>query len=159
MVGDFQTPFAVIWTAFTGIVLVGLNVKDVAVGDRICGAGHGMSQLRPERDSFSWYNVTIGGVNLKFPTSMGSIFGSSLCAGLCTAGLAIRSLELPIADARVEKSLMVVVYGGSTATGTLAIQLLRLQATHQATNAIDITTYILQRKCGSHCHLFAKEFR
>lgn len=127
MVGDFQTPFTVIGTDFAGTVLaVGSNVKDVAIGDRICGASHGMNELRPDRGAFSQYNVTIGRVWLKIPASMSSVAGSSLCAGLCTAGLAIRSLGLPMPDSPVDKPFNVLVYGGSTATGTLVIQLLRL---------------------------------
>ncbi|KLU92794.1 hypothetical protein MAPG_11779 [Magnaporthiopsis poae ATCC 64411] len=47
-------------------------------------------------------------------------------AGTSTAGLAIRALGLPLPDRPVEKQAVVLVYGGSTATGTIAIQLLRL---------------------------------
>lgn len=127
MLGDFQTPFTVLGTDFAGTVLaVGSNVKDVAVGDRICGASHGMSTLRPDRGAFSQYNVTIGNVWLKIPASMSTAAGASLCAGLCTAGLAIRSLGLPMPDTPVDKPFKVLVFGGSTATGTLVIQLLRL---------------------------------
>jgi len=127
MVGDFQSPYTVLGTDFAGtVVAVGSNVKHVAVGDRICGASHGMSELRPDRGAFGQYNVTIGNVWLKLPASMSTVAGASLCAGLCTAGLAIRSLGLPMPDAPVDKPFKVLVYGGSTATGTLAIQLLKL---------------------------------
>jgi NADPH:quinone reductase-like Zn-dependent oxidoreductase len=127
MIGDFQSPFTVLGTDFSGtVVAVGSEVPGVQVGDRICGASHGMSELRPDRGAFAQYNVTIGNVWLKIPDSMSFEQGASLCAGLCTAGLAIRSLGLPMPDAPVSKPERVLVYGGSTATGTLAIQLLRL---------------------------------
>jgi NADPH:quinone reductase-like Zn-dependent oxidoreductase len=127
MVGDFQSPYSVLGTDYAGTVIaIGSNVEGVAVGDRICGASHGMSELRPDRGAFGQYNFTIGNVWLKIPDTMSTEAGASLCAGLCTAGLAIRSLGLPMPDRPVEKPLKVLVYGGSTATGTLAIQLLKL---------------------------------
>ena len=85
-----------------------------------------MSELRPERGAFGQYNVSIGRVWLKKPASISTLAGASLCAVLCTAGLAIRSLGLPTPDAPVEKPVKVLVYGGSTATGTLVMQFLRL---------------------------------
>ncbi len=127
MVGDFQSPFTILGTDFAGtVVAVGANVKEVEVGDRVCGASHGMNELRPDRGAFGQYNVTMGDVWLKIPASLSTAAGASLCAGLCTAGLAISSLGLPLPDTPAEKPVKVLVYGGSTATGTLAIQLLRL---------------------------------
>ncbi|KAK6433458.1 hypothetical protein LTR95_010364 [Oleoguttula sp. CCFEE 5521] len=60
--------------------------------------------------------------------------GASLPAGLCTAGQAIRQLGLPLPDAPAEKPKKVPVYRGSTATGTLAIQLLKLYLLAQEFN-------------------------
>jgi NADPH:quinone reductase-like Zn-dependent oxidoreductase len=62
MAGDFQNPFTVLGTDFAGTVLaIGSNVK-VAISDRVCGANHGMSELRPDRGAFGQYSVTIGRV-------------------------------------------------------------------------------------------------
>lgn len=85
-----------------------------------------MNGLKPNAGAFAEYVATNGNVWLRLPKGWTVEAAASLSAGLCTAGLALNSLGLPMADAPVEKPLPVMVYGGSTATGTLVMQLLRL---------------------------------
>lgn len=67
-------------------------------------------------------------VLLKIPSHMSFAEAASLGIGIGTMGLALfHSLRVPgypTKPAEVEKT--VLVYGGSTASGTLAIQLLKL---------------------------------
>lgn len=128
MIGDFQTPRAILGTDYAGTVIaVGSEVKrKVEVGDRICGASHGMNEFIPEKGAFGRYNVSNGDVWLKLPSSWSVEAGASLGAGLSTAILALKYLGLPTPYEPAEKPFVVLVYGGSTATGTLALQLLRL---------------------------------
>jgi NADPH:quinone reductase-like Zn-dependent oxidoreductase len=67
-------------------------------------------------------------VTLKVPDHISPEQGASLGSGIGTIGIALfKSLQVPgtpESPAIVPKS--VLVYGGSTATGTLAIQILKL---------------------------------
>lgn len=101
-------------------------VGKLAVGDRIAGAALGMSKHQPDRGAFAMYVVTEGDVFLRLPQTMTIEEGASLPAGLCTMGLALRTLGLPSPENPASTPLKVLVYGGSTASGTLVMQLLRL---------------------------------
>ena len=130
MVGDFLNPGGVFGADYAGtVVAVGEEVQGVQVGDRIGGAQYSMHAGMPEYGAFGEYNVTNGAIWYKIPPSMSIEAGASLGAGISTAGMAIRALGLPLTGAlppQAASSPFVLVYGGSTATGTLAIQLLKL---------------------------------
>jgi NADPH:quinone reductase-like Zn-dependent oxidoreductase len=127
MRGEFITPFGIFGADYAGTVIaVGSDVKDVNVGDRVSGAQHSMHARMLDYGAFGQYNVSNGPVWMKLPPSMSTEAGASLGAGISTAGLAVRALGLPLPDAPTNKPTRVLVYGGSTATGTIAIQLLKL---------------------------------
>lgn len=127
MRGDYATLGGVLGTDYAGtIVALGPEVTGVEVGDRVCGAQHAMNANTPLRGSFGEYNISAGKIWLKLPASIITEGGATFGAGISTAGLALKLLGLPLPDAPVEKPAHVLVYGGSTATATIAIQLLRL---------------------------------
>ncbi|KAK2006229.1 putative enoyl reductase [Colletotrichum eremochloae] len=127
MRGPFVTIGGVLGTDYAGTVVArGTDVTAVDIGDRVCGAQHAMNANAPLRGSFGTYNVSAGRVWLKLPPSISTEGGSTFGAGISTAGLALKLLGLPLPDAPVEKPAYILVYGGSTATTTIAIQLLRL---------------------------------
>ena len=127
MRGDFVTPGGVLGTDYAGTVVAsGPEVTEVKVGDRVCGAQHAMHANTPLRGSFGEYNISAGKIWLKLPASVSTEGGATFGAGISTAGLALKLLGLPLPDAPVEKPAYILVYGGSTATATIAIQLLRL---------------------------------
>ncbi|KAK1974677.1 zinc-binding dehydrogenase [Colletotrichum cereale] len=127
MVGDFVIPNALFGADYAGtVVATGSKVQGIEIGDRICGAQHSMYAGTPFNGAFGRFNVTNGSVWLKLPPGWSSEAGSSLGAGVSTAGLAIRALGLPLPDEPRKVPATVLVYGGSTATGTIAIQLLKL---------------------------------
>lgn len=111
---------------FAGIVIaIGSQVSRVAIGDRVCGSVHGMNKDRPRDGAFAQYVGTLADMTLKIPTDMSFEHAATLATGLGTVGLALRSLGLLAQAEPGEKlSSVVLVYGGSTATGTLALQLL-----------------------------------
>ncbi|KAG6004538.1 hypothetical protein E4U54_000522 [Claviceps lovelessii] len=126
MRGPFVTPFGVLGTDYAGtVVAVGSEVTGVAVGERICGAQNVMHAHTPDRGAFGEYNLTNGKVWAKLPPDWTTEAGATLGAGISTAGIGIKLLGLPLPDRPSETSFIVLVYGGSTATGTIAIQLLR----------------------------------
>ncbi|KAK6854206.1 hypothetical protein PG995_009299 [Apiospora arundinis] len=110
--------------------------KDVAatgrlkLGDRVCGSADGMEGLRPQSGAFAEYASMDGGMVLKMPDDMSFETGAGMGLRIATAAMALfhsmgispKLLEKP---ATGDEVFDVLVYGGATATGTLAIQLLK----------------------------------
>lgn len=110
--------------------------KDVAatgrlkLGDRICGSADGMEPLRPQSGAFAEYVSMDGGMALKMPADMTMEVGAGMGLRIATSAMALfHSLGLPIElmtkPATPETTFDVLVYGGATATGTMACQLLK----------------------------------
>lgn len=132
MVGKLGTPGAVAGMDFAGdVVAVGPRARTAAplwAGDRVCGAVPGMHSLTPRVGAFAAVVGAADVTTMRIPAGMSYEQGASLGSGLGTIGLALfRSLRVPGSPAEpAEEPVDVLVYGGSTATGTLAIQLLKL---------------------------------
>ncbi|EHK99495.1 putative protein TOXD [Glarea lozoyensis 74030] len=128
---------------FAGVV-VGLGSEapgHLSIGDRVAGAVHGNNSLEPCVGAFAQYVGATAELLLKIPDGMAFEEASTLGIGLATAGLVLfRELEIPVriedlivraADAKISPNAApsgawVLVSGGSTATGTRAIQMLKL---------------------------------
>ena len=97
------------------------------IGDRVCGGVHGMNALGPENGAFAQYVRADSDLTLKIPDSMSFEDAATLGTGVATTGLALfKSLGIPdTPDKPARKPYFVLVYGGSSATGTMAIQLLK----------------------------------
>ncbi|KAF3764980.1 GroES-like protein [Cryphonectria parasitica EP155] len=113
------------------IVAVGPNAPSyLAVGDRVASTVHGNNAMEPGVGAFSEYVASDGGLLLKIPDSMSFEEAATIGIGLGTALLCIfRELELPGPlyprdPSRAEDFILIA--GGSTATGTRTIQLLKL---------------------------------
>ncbi|RAK98440.1 zinc-binding alcohol dehydrogenase family protein [Aspergillus ibericus CBS 121593] len=140
-------PGAVLGHDFSGtVVAIGSDVqatKHLAVGDRVAGVVHGMNKLKPDIGAFAEYVGAYADILLKIPDTMSFEEAASFGTGVATAmmglfqelALPIESLEMlhdhhsqSIVDGPAEKDgrKFVLVAGGSTATGTRAIQLLKL---------------------------------
>ncbi|KAL7779598.1 hypothetical protein CFE70_009102 [Pyrenophora teres f. teres 0-1] len=127
MKGGFAVPYGVLGADFAGTVVdVGSDVTEVAIGDTICGAQNIMFNSTPEQAAFAEYNWTRGGIWMKVPNSYTIEAAASLPVGVSTAGLAMKLLGIPLPGEPATESATVLVYGGSTATATIAMQLLRL---------------------------------
>lgn len=129
MRGPFVVPDDILGIDCAGtVVSVGSNVTDLKPGDRVCGPQHSMYAHSPHYGALTDYAVCSGKVWMKVPEGISIEGAASLGAGISTAGLGIKLLGLPLPDAPIsqEKKVYVLVYGGATATGTLAIQLLKL---------------------------------
>lgn len=127
----FPSPGATSGLDFSGtVVRVSYPISaPIQVGDRVCGAVHGSNPIDHATGAFADYVRVDADLLLKIPTSMtweraaavGGVGHGALCIALW------ESLGLP---GRPEKPttipLPVLVFGGSTATGTLAIQLLKM---------------------------------
>ncbi|TDZ17452.1 Deshydrogenase mokE [Colletotrichum orbiculare MAFF 240422] len=129
MRGAFATPFGILGADLAGtVVAVGSAVEGraVAVGDRVFGAQNEMFAPTPDRGAFCEYAVTRGGMWTKVPDSWTVEAAASLPVGVSTAGIAMKLLGLPLPGQTVPKPAHVLVYGASTATATIALQMLKL---------------------------------
>lgn len=80
-----------------------------------------------EDGAFAEHIAAKGDLQLKIPDYMSFEEAATLGAGMITVGKGLyESLDLPWPDDPPMKSFPVLVYGGSTATGTLAIQFAKL---------------------------------
>ncbi|KAL8880456.1 MAG: hypothetical protein Q9198_002136 [Flavoplaca austrocitrina] len=128
---NFPCPGAVDGSDFSGtVVALGSDLaRDIKLGDRVAGAVHASNSLNPSSGAFAEYLAAYADQVWKMPDSMDWDAGAAI--GWCvtgTVGLALfRSLKLPGSPEQpVQKPMYALVYGGSTASGTMAIQMLRL---------------------------------
>ncbi|KAK0614863.1 chaperonin 10-like protein [Bombardia bombarda] len=122
---------------FSGtIVALGTDTPaHLKIGDRVAGFVHGMNPGLPDVGAFADYVAASADLILRIPDDMTFEDAASVGMGLFTAGLGLfRELRIPASlDPSKAEPLapehgpgFVLVAGGSTATGTRAIQLLRL---------------------------------
>ncbi|KAH7310211.1 putative zinc-binding dehydrogenase family oxidoreductase [Rhexocercosporidium sp. MPI-PUGE-AT-0058] len=132
MTGNLACAGAISGMDFAGeVVAMGSKVTTpvpIKLGDRVCGAVQGMHSLTPKVGAFAEYVGATGFVTMRIPDAFSFEQGASLGSGLGTIGLALfRSLQVPGYPTKpAAEPKNVLVYGGSTATGTMAIQLLKL---------------------------------
>ncbi|KAI3317089.1 GroES-like protein [Xylariaceae sp. AK1471] len=126
----FPCPGAVDGCDFAGIVIgLGTDVTSFSLGDRVCGAVHGSNPLRPDSGAFAEYIASESEFTLKMSPQMTFLEAAGLGGtGLATLGMALfKALALPgTPEQPAERKLTVLVHGGSSSVGTMAIQLLRL---------------------------------
>ncbi|KAJ5716612.1 chaperonin 10-like protein [Penicillium malachiteum] len=107
---------------------VGEDVKkDFKKGDRVCGFAHGGHILRPQVGAFAEYILAKGDVQMQIPDNLGFEEAATLGVGIATVGQGLyQSLKLALPTSPLTTPEPLLIYGGSTATGTLAIQYAKL---------------------------------
>ncbi|TAQ87229.1 hypothetical protein B7494_g4467 [Chlorociboria aeruginascens] len=116
---------------YAGVVEeVGSKVtKDFKKGDRIAGWVSGGNSLNTEDGAFAEFIVAKGDLQIKVPEHFSFEEAATLGCGVGTVGQGLYEpsygLELSPPSKPVSKPEQVLVYGGSTATGTLGIQFLK----------------------------------
>ncbi|PQE23526.1 zinc-binding oxidoreductase protein [Rutstroemia sp. NJR-2017a BVV2] len=122
-------PGAVIGVDYAGIVEeVGKNVKKAfKKGDRVCGFVHGGNAVQPEDGAFAEYIVAKGDIQIHIPDNLSFQEAATLGVGIVTVGQALyQSLKLALPTEPIKEPVPILIYGGSTATGVLAIQFAKL---------------------------------
>ncbi|KAL4884293.1 chaperonin 10-like protein [Aspergillus karnatakaensis] len=131
------------------VVAVGREVDNgLHEGDRVGATVHGMNSLRPADGAFAQYVVTPADLAIKIPADTPIESAATLPVGVGTVGLALRSLGLDSATTTSPNKALVLVHGGSTATGTLAIQFLR-HAGHRPIATSSPANFDLVRGAGA----------
>lgn len=128
------TPGATVGCDFAGeVVRMGKSVDTsgtLSVGSRVCGCVFGNNPVHTDNGAFAEYVAVPSQLVFLVPAGMSYQSASTLGIGLATVGLALyHGLGLewkPSAPAEGRTSIPVLVSGGGTATGALAIQILRL---------------------------------
>lgn len=104
---------------------------DLAVGDRVCGFVPGSNPAHPDNGSFAEYLRAHAELVYRVPDGMGDGEAATMGVATATAALALwHSLALPATpeaplDSEARAPVHVLVYGASTASGTMILQLLR----------------------------------
>jgi aspyridone synthetase trans-acting enoyl reductase len=128
---DFaMTEGAVGGADFAGIVIeVGEQVTRFIKGDRIFALAFGLNLADVSSGAFAEYALATEDLAGKIPRGMSFAQACGMGVAVGTAGMAIfLELRLPmpgIMDGEKMKPLPVLVSGGATSCGTMAIQLLR----------------------------------
>ena len=134
----------VIGCDFCGIVEMGSKAALAIAppGTRVCGAQFPYGQAESNEDpaacggSFAQWVVADVCTLLRVPESLNDLEGAAIggiCWGTCALALFIDADALALQgrpSKPTETKVPVVVYGGATATGTMACQLLKLSVTH-----------------------------
>ncbi|KFZ13728.1 hypothetical protein V501_03570 [Pseudogymnoascus sp. VKM F-4519 (FW-2642)] len=114
---------------YAGTVLeVGSKVtKDFKKGDRVAGFCHGANAVYHEDGTFQEILTAKGDVQIKIPDNLSFEEASTLGVGITTVGQGLyQSLQLPLPGKPQTVKTPLLIYGGSTATGSLAIQYAKL---------------------------------
>ncbi|KAL7656767.1 hypothetical protein ACMYSQ_005840 [Aspergillus niger] len=126
---DRKPPGQVIGNDYSGVVEeVGKGVKKAfRKGDRVCGWVQGCNSNNPESGAFAEYCIPKADLQIAIPDRLSFEEASTLGLGTITVGQGLyQSLKLAPPDAPLAQPELVLIYGGSTATGTLAIQFAKL---------------------------------
>lgn len=148
-------------------------------GDRIAGFAHGGNEVQPEDGCFAEYCVVKDGIGFKvffffsfffrasrttptkaclytelqIPDHMTDEEACTLGIGVTTVGQALyQSLGLPLpgASTQAAANFPILIYGGSTATGSLAIQYARLSGCSRVITTCSERNFALAEAVGAH---------
>ncbi|TVY90414.1 Trans-enoyl reductase [Lachnellula willkommii] len=129
LIGQMAAPAAIAGSDCAGIVVA---VGEIAqerfkVGDRVCAPTVPMDPLNPLSGAFTEYVPLVADFALKVPKTLPLEHAAALGTGVATIGYALfRSLCIPgHPEKKAMEPAIVLVWGGSSATGTMAIQLIR----------------------------------
>lgn len=101
--------------------------KQWKVGDRICGFAHGGNELQTEDGAFAERIAVKADIQFRIPGKMSFEDAATLGVGIVTCGQGLfQQMGLNLPDNPSTKGEVVLIYGASSATGTLGIQFAKL---------------------------------
>ncbi|RAK96471.1 zinc-binding alcohol dehydrogenase family protein [Aspergillus ibericus CBS 121593] len=133
LLGSTPSPNAVMGHDYAGTVVeVGESVRErFQVGDRVCGLVKGANRTRTESGTFAEYIVAKAAIQVPIPQGVSfedaaTVGVGAMAAGQCLFGPSCLDLPWP-EDYQFEKRReSILIYGGSTASGSWLIQVAKL---------------------------------
>ncbi|KAF1938720.1 GroES-like protein [Clathrospora elynae] len=127
-IDNAPAPGAIVGCDYAGVIEeVGKEVKDLKVGDRVAGFVRGGDPADHSNGAFAEHIKAKAGIHLKIADNISFEDAATLGVGITTVAQGLyQELSLPLPPAKVQEPTTVLIYGGSTATGTLAIQYAKL---------------------------------
>lgn len=120
-------PGTLVGCDYAGVVVkVGKGVtRSFQAGDRIAGFAHGANDAYPEGGAFARYIVVKGDLQLHIPDNVDFEAAASIGVAMGTSMYALhKSLSSPLpGSSSLTHGEPLLVYGGSTSTGSIAVQL------------------------------------
>jgi NADPH:quinone reductase-like Zn-dependent oxidoreductase len=101
--------------------------KSLLFLDRVCGCIYGGNALNPADGAYGEYITAKGDVQIMMPQNLSFEEAATLGVAILTIGKTLHQiLELPLPPETITASFPILIYGGSTATGAVAIQFAKL---------------------------------
>lgn len=128
-----NTPGCLSGCDFAGIVAeVGTGyTKQWQKGDRICGFAHGGNSLQAEDGTFAEKIVVKADLQMRIPDNMSFEDASTFGVAIATVGQGLyQALHLNFPTNPSTSGEPVLIYGGSSAMGTIGIQFAKLYASN-----------------------------
>ncbi|OCK73716.1 oxidoreductase-like protein [Lepidopterella palustris CBS 459.81] len=118
-------------------------------GDRVAGFVHGAHKENLQDGTFAEHITAKGDMQIKIAENVTFEEAATLGVGITTVGQGLyQSLCLPLPPAKVKEPTSILIYGASTATGTLAVQFAKLSGCHVIATASP-SNFDLVRKLGA----------
>lgn len=138
---------------FAGTVAgpVGRNCqRQLDQGTRVCGWIMGANPMRPSNGSFAEYLAAKADLLFLIPDDMSMETAATIGMGASTGGFALfKSLGLSYRERReTPSSPSVLIYGGATSSGTMAIQLLK-RAGYRSITVCSQTNFDMVKSLGA----------
>ena len=130
--GGGGTPFSIVGCDYSGtIVAIGDQVtKTFKIGEQVFGCAPGSNYNEPYDGVFAEYAAVNGNLSMRVPAKMGMNEASTIGLGSITVGQGLfqngNGLGLNLPEEGKGNGKWILIYGGSTATGTLGIQCAKL---------------------------------
>ena len=112
------------------IVALGKAVSpsSLDIGTRVCGVVYGNNPERLDNGAFADYVAVPSKLVIRIPDTMSYQQAATFGCGMATSGVLLNALGLNLprsSQSPAQEKKYVLVYGGGTATGTIAIQALK----------------------------------
>lgn len=128
---------ALVGNDFAGVIVeLGQGVTRYKVGDRIAGIAPGNINQSPDGGAFAEFVIGDAELSFKIPDGMSFEDASTFGTAITTIGQSLyQSLGLPWPTEPTTEPIPVLIYGGSSAMGSLAIQYAKLSGCKVITTA------------------------
>ncbi|KAF2849571.1 oxidoreductase-like protein [Plenodomus tracheiphilus IPT5] len=122
------SPGAIVGCDYAGNVTeVGKAVTKFKVGDKVAGFARGGDPADHSNGAFAEHIKAKFGIQIKVSDNISFESAATLGVGISTVGQALyQELGLPFPPEKVKEPTTLLIYGASTATGTLAVQFAKL---------------------------------